>query len=329
MQAPQAGLTFEHPTTTDVEERPWLLRDVPVECQSAGVAERSVERCPLRGRSLHGIAAPTPVQRRPGPPLCDGTRAQSSAEFYEIVCFRGHHWEGTSFEPRTLPVASNEACTWSRAVNGLEFEGGRDDGCDGTYDRYCFVKTYDDDGYLLREGTDNDCDGVLDGLVVWTYSDDHGSARFERDITADGKPDSCQNIVYAPNGGTASVQNDPRCDGSLANCRETLFDESGGLIAQPEDADCDGVAERNCGGRRYDVEVEATASYLDDNCDGVPDRMCSWGFPTPLLTRRGFSSMTSVTAQRILARRRTTWPRNDAIAFVRRQDARDATLPAR
>lgn len=155
-------------------------------------------------------------------------------------------------------------------ANGFVVRDVIDTGADGSPD-WIESTTRDSQGRLLRVTRDTDGDGNLNYDISYTLDGNGNVTRREYDTDGDGSPDFVYTYTFDADGNNIRFDNDRDGDGTIDQVRTYIYDIDGNQIESRFDSNADGVADRYTYNildeNGYQVRYES-----DNNADGVIDR---------------------------------------------------------
>lgn len=147
----------------------------------------------------------------------------------------------------------------------------QDDGRDGTYEEVR-ERTYDANGFVIRDVIDTGADGTPDWVETTTRDSQGRQLRVTRDTDGDGNLDYDTSTTFDANGNVTRREYDTDGDGSPDFVYTYTFDADGNNIRFDYDRDGDGTIDQ-VRTYIYDVDGNQIESQFDGNADGVADRI--------------------------------------------------------
>ncbi len=151
---------------------------------------------------------------------------------------------------------------------------GVDNDCDGVEEK-CEVTEWDDAGRKTGDYEDKDCDGTVDAMCLWwDHDDDAASMEWTEDYDCDGIPEFLRTYVYDEEGRVIlEAVEEGEESGFASYCFAYAYDELGNEIEKKSGATCEGPW-GSCVVTSFDAEGVQTAKHQDTDCDGIPDKNC-------------------------------------------------------
>ena len=170
----------------------------------------------------------------------------------------------------------------------MKLSEGYDPDCDGVLDTYCFTWTYDENGEMVTEIRDENCDGigekcwqtafqdviVFPSLVGNTCYDSfeilHDVRVSLNDVGCDQTIDSCVLGAVISDGTWDEVMN--TCRGEIGDfCWLFSISTDGHVLDFSTDDTCDGVPDQGCSHVVYNNDGNVLSAQCDMDCNGTTD----------------------------------------------------------